>query len=79
MSKVYTVIYTDFGDSCDGFARVLGTYDTKDKAEYHMKQDATDYRKDNGWPVNIDNDDRILIGDEAGGCQWQILEIETEV
>ena len=75
---MYVVIYTDFGDTCDGFARVLGTYDTKDKAEYHMKQDATDYRKNNGWPVNIDNNDRIQIGDEERGRQWQILEKETD-
>ena len=79
MSKVYTVIYTDFGDSCDGFARILGTYKTKDDALNAMNKDIADYRKDNGLPYTIDKGDCILLGDEHYGCQWQILEIKMEV
>lgn len=78
MNKVYTVIYTDLGDSCDGFARVLGTYQTKEEAQHKMNADVEDYRKDNGLPYTIDKGDCILLGDEHYGCQWQILEINIE-
>lgn len=77
MSKVYTVIYTDFGDSCDGFARIFGTYKTKEEATHKMNADIADYRKDCGQPITIERDDQVLIGDEYAGCQWQILEVEV--
>lgn len=79
MTKYYTLIYTDFGDSCDGFARVSGTYKTLDEAKKEMLEDAKWYRQSNGLPYTVEQDDRILIGDEFNGCQWQILEIEMEV
>lgn len=77
MTKYYTLIYTDFGDTCDGFARVSGTYKTLDEAKKEMLKDVEFYRQDNGLPYTIEQDDRILLGDEFGGCQWQILEVEV--
>ena len=77
--KTYVVIYTDFGDSCDGFAEVFGTYKTKKEAMKAMKDDVKDYNKDNDYEVTVEYDDRVLLGDECDGCQWQILEIEKEV
>lgn len=79
MTKYYTLIYTDFGDTCDGFARVSGTYKTLDEAKKEMLKDVEWYRRDNGLPYTVEQDDRILLGDEFHGCQWQILEIEMEV
>lgn len=76
---MYVVIYTDFGDSCDGFARVLGTYKTQVDAMKAMESDVKDYNRDNDYEVTIDKGDRILLGDEQNGCQWQILKIESEV
>ena len=74
--KLYVVIYTDFGDTCDGFARVFGKYRTKEAAIKAMKEDVKEYNRDNNYVVTIDKGDRILLGDEYNGCQWQVLEIE---
>jgi len=79
MKKLYVVIYTDFGDSCDGFARIFGKYKTKAAAMKAMQDDIKDYNRDNDYEVTINKGDRILLGDESNGCQWQILEIESEV
>ena len=76
-SKKFIVIYTDFGDTCDGFARVSGTYKTLDEAKKDMLKDIEWYRRDNDLPYTVEQDDRILLGDEFNGCQWQILEIEV--
>ena len=38
----YTVIYTDQGDTCDGLARTLGTYNSKKKAQLY--QDAVNLK-----------------------------------
>ena len=77
--KVYTLIYTDFGDSCDGFARVLGTHNTKEDAMKDMNEDIQIWRKENKRrPLTINKGDCILYGDERNGCQWQILEIEIQ-
>lgn len=77
--KVYTLIYTDFGDTCDGFARVSGTFKTKEEAKKEIERDIFTYDKEGKYERTIDQDDRVLLGDEYNGCQWQILEIETEV
>jgi len=75
----YIVIYTDFGDSCDGFARVLGTHDTKEAAMKDMKEDIAIWKKENKRrPLTINKGDCILLGDEEDGCQWQILEVEVK-
>jgi len=77
MTKLYVLIYTDFGDTCDGFARIFGKYRTKVDAMKAMQDDVKEYNRDNDYAVTIDKDDRILLGDESNGCQWQILEIEV--
>lgn len=76
----YVVIYTDFGDTCDGLARVNGAYDTLEKAQKAMDSDIHTYMQVNGC-----NDEDLtkysytyaIIGDEDNGCQWQILEVEV--
>ncbi|MCR4715884.1 MAG: hypothetical protein K5656_01765 [Lachnospiraceae bacterium] len=77
--KIYVVIYTDFGDTCDGFARVLGTYPTKEEAKKEIERDIFTYDKNGEYERTVDQDDRVLLGDEEDGCQWQILKIESEV
>ena len=54
------------------------TYKTLDEAKKEMLKDVKFYRQDNGLPYTVEQDDRILLGDEFNGCQWQILEIEVE-
>ena len=77
MSKYYTLIYTDFGDSCDGYARVLGTYRIKGKAKLEMKSDIKFYRRVNHYPEVNEERGGIMVGDQEHGCQWQILEVEV--
>ena len=76
--KKYIVIYTDFGDTCDGFARVLGTYPTKEEAKKEIERDIFTYDKNGEYERTIDYDDRVLLGDEEDNCQWQILEVEVK-
>lgn len=78
--KKYAVIYTDFGDSCDFLARMLGKYDTKEQAAKEMKQDAEFYlenEKENGRSTHITEEDNnfIFVGSEEYGCKWQIIEL----
>ena len=76
----YVVIYTDHGCTCNGIARILGTYNTKEEAQASMTKDVNQYLKDNA-DYNLDVDEvshRIVInnvGDDA--CTWQILEVEV--
>jgi len=78
MSKLYVVIYTDFGDSCDGFARISGIFKTKEEAKKEMERDIFTYDKEGNYERTIDQDDRVLLGDEQNGCQWQVLELEVK-
>jgi len=78
MTNKYVVIYTDFGDTCDGFARVLMTCDTKEAAIKEMNEDIQIWKEQNKKrPLTIDKGDCILYGDEQNGCQWQILEVKV--
>jgi len=77
MTNKYIVIYTDFGDTCDGFARVLGTHNTKEDAMKDMNEDIAIWKKENKRPLTINKGDCILYGDEQNGCQWQVLEVEV--
>ena len=76
MTKKYIVIYTDYGDSCDGYARVLGTYESKEKAKYKMDNDIKFYQRKNDCPVTTNRGDVVMLGDEQSGCLWQLLEME---
>lgn len=73
----YILIYTDFGDTCDGLARVSGIFDTREQAAEKMKKDVAWYLDEN---KTLDITDQqipswILVGDNQNGCQWQILEL----
>lgn len=76
----YVLIYTDFGDTCDGLARVSGVYNTQKEAYEEMRADVECYlQKQHNNPdmeeVTEENDIYVLVGDDQDGCQWQILEI----
>jgi hypothetical protein len=77
----YVVIYTDFGDTCDGLARVEGIYDSRPEAYDAMRADVEVYLQSNhnnpDIKVTEENDNYILVGDDESGCQWQILELEV--
>lgn len=75
----YVLIYTDFGDTCDGLARVNGVYDTLEKAQKAMDNDVNNYMSENNLEdeaLTESDYTHTLVGDELNGCQWQILELE---
>lgn len=79
MTTKYILIYTDFGDTCDGLARESGVFDTREQAVEEMKKDVDWYLNEND---TLDITDQqipnwILVGDNENGCQWQILEVEV--
>lgn len=76
----YVLIYTDFGDTCDGLARVNGVYDTLEKAQKAMDNDVNNYMSENNLEdeaLTESDYTHTLVGDESNGCQWQILELEV--
>lgn len=85
MKYKFVVIYTDFGDTCDGLARVCGTFDTSTEARENMLDDVKRYitqlKKNSMFPehyeINEQTDNHILVGDVENGCQWQILSVEV--
>ena len=75
-NKEYILIYTDFGDTCDGLARVSGKFKTREEANSMMQEDIALYCKANPELITTEADDNhVIIGDEENGCQWQILEV----
>lgn len=77
MTTKYVVIYTDYGDTCDGLARVSGVFDTFREAQEDMNKDVEQYKVDCQYPEEASDDNYVVLGDTFGGCQWQILELEV--
>ncbi len=75
-SKKFVLIYTDYGDTCDGLARVSGVFDTFREAQIEMDRDVEQYKVDCQYPEEASDDNYVVLGDTYGGCQWQILEME---
>lgn len=76
-SKKFVLIYTDYGDTCDGLARVSGVFSTFREAQIEMDRDVNQYKVDCQYPEEASDDNYIVLGDTYGGCQWQILEMEV--
>lgn len=76
----YILIYTNFGNICDGLARIRCMRNTYAEVYDKMKADVEEYVKANYGKLNTEitkeNDTYILIGNEQDGCQWQILEVD---
>jgi hypothetical protein len=75
-SKKFVLIYTDYGDTCDGLARVSGVFNTFREAQIEMDRDVEQYKVDCQYPEEASDDNYFVLGDTYGGCQWQILEME---
>lgn len=73
---MYSLIYTDFGDSCDYKARLQGKYKSFDKAREEMMSDVDFYLENDAYDLTItdETEDYVLVGDFEHGCQWQIIE-----
>lgn len=76
-SKKFVLIYTDYGDTCDGLARVSGVFSTFREAQIEMDRDVEQYKVDCPYIEEASDDNYFVLGDTFGGCQWQILEVES--
>lgn len=76
-SKKFVLIYTDYGDTCDGLARVSSVFNTFREAQIEMDRDVEQYKVDCQYPEEASDDNYFVLGDTFGGCQWQILEMEV--
>ena len=73
---MFKIIYTDYGCTCDGLARVLEKHKTLEESQEAMKNDVKFYLKQNpNLDITEEYSDHILVGDEDKGCLWQILEL----
>lgn len=82
--KLWIVTAVDYGDSCNGKARVIGAFKSFDEAKEYVKQDMQDYIDANGEEDDFDCDfDKMSIGladcdiDDIFGCEWNIEEVEV--
>ena len=80
----YIVVYTETSDSCDGKARELGNYPTREDAEKAILDDMecyiqsfteNEYISENDFEL-IDYDNWEVMVDDDCGCSWSIIETE---
>ena len=80
MNKIYVVTAVDVGDSCDGHARVLGAFKSKDDAKNYVRndmEDLCDQLANTGIGVDFDKME-IVNESEDTVCCWSISEVEVQ-
>ena len=80
ITKIYVVTAVDVGDSCDGHARVLGAFKSKDDAKNYVRndmEDRCDQLANTGIRVDFDQME-IVNEDEDTVCCWSIAEVEVQ-
>lgn len=83
MMKLWIVTAVDYGDSCDGKARTLGTFKTYDEAKAYVDEDIRHWGDDTircGQNVECDFDKMSAWDndDDTIRCEWNIEEIEVD-
>ena len=79
MNKIYVVTAVDVGDSCDGHARVLGAFKSKDDAKNYVRndmEDMCDQLANTGIRVDFDKMEIVNDGEDTVCC-WSISEVEV--
>lgn len=76
--KRWIVTCVDYNDSCDGKARVLGSFKTKDEAVNYITEDIKEWCDERaGLDIVCDFDDMsVSYGDDR--CEWNFEEIEID-
>lgn len=76
--KKWIVTAVDYGETCDGKARVLQVCATKEEAKNWVRNDIETYADDHaGENVKVDFDKMSAsFGDRDAGCEWNIEETE---
>jgi len=80
-AKKFVVTAVDYGDTCDGKARVIGVFDECEKAVEFVKSDIAGY-VDNGTidgECTYDEIDyegmSVFTDNHENGCEWNIEEV----
>lgn len=77
--KLWIATYVDRGETCDGKARVLGVYDSKEEAVMVIRNDIEHWADDHaGDDIEVDFDQMraYYIGNDVG-CEWNVEECEV--
>lgn len=83
--KRYIVTAVDTGDTCDGKARVIGTFKTREEAKNYVTEaikEWTDERASDAVEVDFDRKSAHYIDDKWDtdtGCEWNIEEVEIKL
>ena len=75
--KKYIATYVETSETCDGKARVMGVYDSKETAREEVREDMGHYldtNEDEAFEVYWD---KMSVWSEDGGrgCEWNIEEV----
>ena len=78
MKKLWIATYVDHSETCDGKARTLKAYTTKEEAQNEVRADIEKWADDRaGENVEIDFDKMSAsYRDRDEGCEWNIEEVE---
>lgn len=75
--KPYIVTAIDIGEGCDGHARLVGRFSTKEQAEAYVREDMKDVLatmgSDEATIVKWDEHEVWTDGSYQHGCVWDIL------
>ena len=76
---IVTAVDHDIDGNCDGKARVLGVFKTREEAKNYVNEDIKewiDQRADVGCKCNFDKMAAWYNYDSAQRCEWNIEEVE---
>lgn len=81
--KLWIVTAVDYGETCDGKARVLSVCNTEDEAKTYVKADIEKWADEHAeYDIEIDFDKMNAYIPSWGygvdtGCDWNIEEVEV--
>lgn len=82
MQKRFIATIVDYGETCDGKARVFGIYKTRNEAVKNVIEDikrfAKKYKKYNVKVDYVKMSVSISNYDYDCGCEWNIEEVEID-
>ena len=81
MKKVWIATYVDYGETCDGKARVLDVFKTKKEAATAVRADIEKWRtknQDEGVEVDFDKMAGWFDYNPDDRCEWNIEEAKLE-
>lgn len=80
--KMWIATYVETSDTCDGKARVLGVYNSKEECLEEIKSDMLSWReahKDEGCEIDVNKMCGHFDYDTTDGCEWNVEEVELPI